>query len=106
MSFFTASRTSVLNSLPKGLDSGEFWWRISRFNWFGHQSRFDRARAVLVPFDPFITGHLLSAVILPPIRLPGRTPPARRDELREQPLFRPDARPSACRRFRQAPRSL
>src|SRR5215218_2263470 len=84
-----------------GLDSGEFWWRISRFNWFGHQSRFDRARGVLVPVAPFITGHLLSAVIFPPTRLPRRTLSARTDELQEQPLFRPDARPSACRRFRQ-----
>jgi hypothetical protein len=24
-----------------GLDRDEFWWRILRFNWFGHQSRFD-----------------------------------------------------------------
>jgi hypothetical protein len=48
-----------------GLDRGEFWWRISRFSWFGHQSRFDRALAVLVPFTPFVTGHLLSTVIFP-----------------------------------------
>src|ERR1043166_3975887 len=89
-----------------GLDSGEFWWRISRFNWFGHQSRFDRARAVPAPGAPFITGHLVSAVIFPPTRLPGRTHSARTDELQELPRFRSDARPSACRQFRQAPRSL
>jgi hypothetical protein len=28
-----------------GLERGEFWWRISMFNWFGHQSRLERARA-------------------------------------------------------------
>src|SRR5215213_5969177 len=48
-----------------GLDRGEFWWRISRFNWFGHQSRFDRARAVLVPFAPFVTGLFVSLVMIP-----------------------------------------
>src|SRR6186713_1855981 len=46
-----------------GLDREEFWWRISRFNWFGHQSRFDRARVAVFPFAPFITGHLVSVVI-------------------------------------------
>src|SRR3712207_2046374 len=53
-----------------GSDRGEFWWRISRFSWFGHQSRFDRAVAGLdlVPFAPFSTGHLLSLVISPPAR--------------------------------------
>jgi hypothetical protein len=24
-----------------GSDREEFWWRILRFTWFGHQSRFE-----------------------------------------------------------------
>src|SRR4051812_3529965 len=46
-----------------GSAKGEFWWRISRFSWFGHQSRFDRATAAFVPFAPFITGHFVSVAI-------------------------------------------
>src|SRR4051794_24793858 len=63
-----------------GLARGEFWWRISRFNWFGHQSRFDRAPAAVCRCVPFITGDLLSVVIVPPTRLPRRALSARSDE--------------------------
>jgi hypothetical protein len=41
-----------------GLDRGEFWWRILRFNWFGHQSLFDLIPTFVVPC---MTGHLVSA---------------------------------------------
>jgi hypothetical protein len=36
---------------------GFFWWRIFRFNWFGHQLWFDPA-----PIDIFVPdmGHLLA----------------------------------------------
>jgi hypothetical protein len=44
-----------------GLDKGEFWWRILRFNWFGHQSRFDVPLPV-VCLCP-VTGHLLSSLM-------------------------------------------
>src|SRR5262245_58017070 len=66
-----------------GLDSGEFWWRISRFNWFGHQSRFDRGPAALGRLAPFTTGDLLSLVIFPPTRLSRMNAPASRDSLPE-----------------------
>jgi len=38
-----------------GSDWGEFWRRILRFNWFGHQSSFDLIRRFVVPCT---TGHL------------------------------------------------
>jgi hypothetical protein len=38
-----------------GLDKEEFWWRILRFNWFGHQSRID------LPLP--VTGRLLCSFI-------------------------------------------
>jgi len=42
-----------LKSSPIGFDRAEFWWRIFRFNWFGHQSLFDLAPAAVC-----MTGHL------------------------------------------------
>jgi hypothetical protein len=46
------------------LDKEEFWWRILRFNWFGHQSRFD----VPLPAEGLgvlpVTGRLLSSFII------------------------------------------
>jgi hypothetical protein len=38
-----------------GLDKEEFWWRILRFNWFGHQSLLDLIPTFVVPC---MTGHL------------------------------------------------
>jgi hypothetical protein len=38
-----------------GSDWGEFWRRILRFSWFGHQSLFDRILTFVVPWT---TGHL------------------------------------------------
>src|SRR6266852_8799530 len=38
-----------------GSDWGEFWRRILRFSWFGHQSLFDRIPTFVVPCT---TGHL------------------------------------------------
>src|ERR1700693_703574 len=38
-----------------GSDWGEFWRRIPRFNWFGHQSLFDLIPTFVVPC---MTGHL------------------------------------------------
>src|SRR5689334_16709324 len=50
-----------------GSDRGEFWWRIWMFNEFGHQSRFVRPfPAVLCFCAPFITGHFVSVVMVPP----------------------------------------
>jgi hypothetical protein len=40
-----------------GLDKAEFWWRILRFNWFGHQSRFDLPPKVALGRTLCITGH-------------------------------------------------
>jgi hypothetical protein len=38
-----------------GSDWGEFWRRILRFSWFGHQSLFDLIPTLVVPW---MTGHL------------------------------------------------
>jgi hypothetical protein len=38
-----------------GSDWGEFWRRILRFSWFGHQSLFDLIPTFVVPCT---TGHL------------------------------------------------
>jgi hypothetical protein len=43
-----------------GLDKEEFWWRTLRFNWFGHQSRFD------VPLPPAIELLPLSFMMFAP----------------------------------------
>jgi hypothetical protein len=48
-----------------GLDKEEFWWRILRFNWFGHQSRFD------VPLPARVSFFFSSAMILL-LSYPGR----------------------------------
>ena len=47
-----------------GLDRGEFWWRIFRFNWFGHQSRFDAPAPAARAWAPPVTGHLRSSVMV------------------------------------------
>jgi hypothetical protein len=52
------------------LDKGEFCCRILRFNWFGHQSRFDLPLKVSWERAPCITGHLPAlATSLPSIVL-------------------------------------
>src|SRR5580693_2333238 len=40
-----------------GSEWGEFWRRILRFSWFGHQSLFDLIPTFVVPC---MTGHLVS----------------------------------------------
>jgi hypothetical protein len=40
-----------------GSDWGEFWRRIPRFSWFGHQSLFDLIPTFVVPC---MTGHFAS----------------------------------------------
>src|ERR1700674_2461513 len=44
-----------------GSDWGEFWRRILRFSWFGHQSLFDLIPTFVVPCT---TGHLVSVAIV------------------------------------------
>jgi hypothetical protein len=46
-----------LKASPIGSDWGEFWRRILRFSWFGHQSLFDLIPTFVVPC---MTGHLAS----------------------------------------------
>src|SRR6266403_2081794 len=55
-----------------GSDWGEFWRRILRFSWFGHQSLFDLIPTFVVPCT---TGHLpafssVFASMFPPDRVP------------------------------------
>jgi hypothetical protein len=47
-----------------GLDKEEFWDRTLRFNWFGHQSRFDVPLPAICLWVAPVTGHLLSSFIL------------------------------------------
>src|ERR1700741_3688884 len=44
-----------------GSDWGEFWRRILRFNWFGHQSLFDLIPTFVVPCT---TGHFASVATI------------------------------------------
>jgi hypothetical protein len=47
-----------------GLDKEEFWWRILRFNWFGHQSRFDVPLPAVCLSTLPVAGLLLSSFIM------------------------------------------
>jgi len=38
-----------------------FWWRIFKFNWFGHQVRFDIDPNFVA--DPLVTGGVLLLLI-------------------------------------------
>src|SRR6202011_5830021 len=60
-----------------GSDWGEFWRRILRFSWFGHQSLFDLIPTFVVPC---MTGHFASVanVFLLTIELIQNLPEARR----------------------------
>ena len=53
-----------MNSLPIGLDRGQFWWRTFRFNWFGHQSGFDLPPPAACLLTRPFTMLLLSSVII------------------------------------------
>jgi len=50
-----------LNASPIGSDWGEFWRRILRFNWFGHQSLLDLIPTFVVPYT---TGHFASVAMI------------------------------------------
>jgi hypothetical protein len=62
----TCALPIYLNAAPMGLLMGQFWLRIFRFNWFGHQSRFDVPLPAVDLLAPPVTGHLLSSFIMFP----------------------------------------